>query len=244
MYKVKRAIIMAAGKGDRMRPVTADIPKPLVSVNGIRMIDSVIDALHKNGIEDIVIVTGYLAHCFDTVKAEHPEIRLINNPYYDSCNNVSSLYCAREFLDTDVMILDGDQLIYNPDILDPYFERSGYNAVEVSGPTDEWLLTVEDNIVVSCSVGGNSGWQLYSVSRWTSSDALRLKKDLELEFEEKSNRDIYWDDIPVFIHKDEFCLGIRKMDAADIVEIDSFSELVNTDKSYQEYGITVQAKEG
>ena len=129
------------------------------------------------------------------------------------------------------------------DILDPYFERSGYNAVEVSGPTDEWLLTVEDNIVVSCSVGGNSGWQLYSVSRWTSSDALRLKKDLELEFEEKSNRDIYWDDIPVFIHKDEFCLGIRKMDAADIVEIDSFSELVNTDKSYQEYGITVQPEE-
>ena len=48
MNKVRRAIIMAAGLGNRLRPVTLKIPKPLIKVNGIRMIDSVIDALHKN----------------------------------------------------------------------------------------------------------------------------------------------------------------------------------------------------
>ena len=50
MPKVKRAIIMAAGLGNRMHPVTLTTPKPLVKVNGVRMIDTVIDGLHRNGI--------------------------------------------------------------------------------------------------------------------------------------------------------------------------------------------------
>ena len=53
MYEVKRAIIMAAGIGKRMQPVTLDTPKPLVKINGIRMIDTVIQGLHNQGIYEI-----------------------------------------------------------------------------------------------------------------------------------------------------------------------------------------------
>ena len=53
MYKVKRAIIMAAGFGNRMKPVTLDVPKPLIKVNGKRMIDTIIDGLYKNCIDYI-----------------------------------------------------------------------------------------------------------------------------------------------------------------------------------------------
>ena len=60
MYKIKRAIIMAAGIGERMKPLTLTTPKPLVVVNGVRMIDTVIDALWKNDISEIYIVVGYL----------------------------------------------------------------------------------------------------------------------------------------------------------------------------------------
>lgn len=65
MYKVDNAIIMAAGLGTRMRPLTNEVPKPLVEVNGTRMIESIIHALQKEDINDITIVTGYLADKFD-----------------------------------------------------------------------------------------------------------------------------------------------------------------------------------
>lgn len=56
---VERAIIMAAGTGTRMRPVTLTTPKPLIRVKGVRMIDTVIQALHENGIYEIYVVVGY-----------------------------------------------------------------------------------------------------------------------------------------------------------------------------------------
>ena len=150
MHKVQRAIIMAAGLGNRMRPVTLTTPKPLVKVNGIRMIDTVIEGLHQNGIYEIYVVVGYLKDQFMGLEQEYPGVRLIENPYYDTCNNISSLYVAREHIE-NAIILDGDQIIYNAEVLSSEFERSGYNSIWTDEETDEWLQTVENGIVTSCS---------------------------------------------------------------------------------------------
>jgi len=232
---VKRAIIMAAGTGSRMRPVTETIPKPMIPVKGKRMIDSVIQALHKNGIFEIYVVVGYLKEQFKVLEQEYENLTLIENPYYDTCNNISSLYVAREHL-SDVIILDGDQVIFNPAILAPEFERSGYNAVWTDSHTEEWVMTVENGIVTACSrTGGEKGWQLYSISRWSDEDGQKLRRHLEYQFEEKQNRQIYWDDVALFCHPEDYTLGIRQMQAGDIVEIDSFQELVEMDETYKAY---------
>ena len=182
---VERAIIMAAGTGTRMRPVTLTTPKPLIRVKGVRMIDTVIQALHENGIYEIYVVVGYRKEQFACLTAEYKGVTLIENPYWDSCNNIASLYVAREQLE-NAMILDGDQIIYKKEILAPEFTHSGYNAVWTDEKTDEWLMQVKDGIVCSCSrTGGKDGWQLFSVSRWNREDGKRLKRHLELEFEKK-----------------------------------------------------------
>ena len=226
---------MAAGFGSRMQPVTLTTPKPLVKVNGMRMIDTVIQGLHHNGIQEIYIVAGYLKEQFYALETQYPGVKIIENPYYDTCNNISSLYVAREHLE-DVMILDGDQIIYNDKILDPSFERSGYNCVWTNSQTDEWLMTVKDGVVTSCSrTGGIGGWQLYSISRWSVEDGRKLKQHLEIEFEQNKNRQIYWDDITMFCYPGEYHLGIYPMNKNDIIEIDNLSELAALDSSYQQY---------
>ena len=235
MYKVKRAIIMAAGIGERLQPVTLTTPKPLIKVNGVRMIDTIIDGLYDNGINEIHVVIGYLKDKFLELKEKYPNIDFIYNPYYNTCNNISSLYVARQYIN-DVIILDGDQIIYNNSILSPDFERSGYNSVYTEEPTNEWLQTVEDGIVISCSrTGGKKGWQLYSISRWTKEDGLKLQKHLEKEFEENKNYKIYWDDVAMFCYPNDYKLGIVPMNKVDLVEIDSLDELIEVDKSYKKY---------
>lgn len=232
MYRVERAIIMAAGLGQRMQPLTLAVPKPLIRVNGKRMIDTAIHALLGNGIKEIYVVVGHLKEQFLDLEQQYPGLTLIENPYYKTCNNISSLYVARDYIE-NAIILDGDQIVRNPSILDMEFERSGYNCVWTNSHTNEWILTVEDNQIVHCSrTGGSNGWQLFGVSRWTTEDGRKLKKHLEIEFEQKHNRQIYWDDIALFCYPNEYRLGIRPMNSKDIVEIDNLSELIEMDNSY------------
>ena len=139
---VERAIIMAAGIGQRLRPVTLTTPKPLVTVNGVCMIDTIIAALHENEIHEIYVVVGYLKEQFYEWAKKYNGITLIENPWYAECNNIASLYVAREYLN-NAIILDGDQIIRNPAILHREFTRSGYSCAWTDRATNEWLLTVK-----------------------------------------------------------------------------------------------------
>ena len=189
----------------------------------------------QNNINEIYIVVGYLKEQFEVLKKEYKGLTLIEDPAYNIGNNITSLYAARDYIE-EAIIMDGDQIIYNPEILNPEFELSGYNSIWTDKETNEWLQQVENGIVTSCSrTGGKKGWQLYSISRWTKEDGKKLKSHLELEVEVNKNINIYWDDVAMFLHKDEYKLGIRKMEKEDIIEIDNLEELIAVDKSYERY---------
>ena len=235
MEEIKRAIIVAAGEGSRLRPVTLTTPKPLVPVNGVRMIDTQINALKKNGIHDIYIVTGYKKEQFYETYKDDPDITVMENPYYLQGNNITSLYQAREFL-PGAAVLEGDLRITDPDILTAEIEKSCYCASHMNIAT-EWALTVEDGTIVDCITAGGleDSYRLWGISMWTYEDGLRLSELIRQQVEDIKDWSIYWDELALFNYKDQFDLGIREISLDSVMEIDSFDELVAIDPSYKEY---------
>ena len=219
-----------------MRELTEHTPKPMLRVNGVRMIDTAIRGILENGINEIVIVVGYLKERFQEIAAEHPEVRLIENPYYESCNNISSIYVVRDLLE-EAMILEGDQLFSSPVPLAAEFEHSGYNGFRQDQPSKEWICEIDaDYRITACHTqGADQGYEMQGVSRWTPEDARTLKRLLEEEFEEKQHRDIYWDEIPMVFHKDEFDLYLNLVDRNTRVELDTVEELAKMDPSYRSH---------
>ena len=225
MSIVKRAIIMAAGLGSRLRPLTDTIPKPLLKVGEKRIIETVIEALLFNGIREIYVVVGYQKEKFLVLRQKYPFLHFIENPYYKQLNNIASLYVAREYLQ-DVVIIDGDQIISNPYILHPAFDVSGYCCSEVLDFTSEWVLQVKNDTVISCSRnGGHQGWQLYGISFGNQEDGHRLADYVQEDIKIVGNQQLYWDDIALFLHPKSFNLGIRKIQKEDVYEIDSVHDL-------------------
>lgn len=80
-YRARRAVLLASGFGSRMMPITINTPKPLVDVNGMRIIETLLSALIAIDVEEIYIVTGYKAECFETLYRDYPTVTLLNNPF-------------------------------------------------------------------------------------------------------------------------------------------------------------------
>jgi len=108
-----RAVILAAGEGTRLRPLTADRPKCLVELAGRPLLDYQLDALQAAGIEDVTIVTGYRSECLDRYGRSTRR-----NPDYATTNMVASLMCAADLLDgsDDVLIAYSD-IVYEPRVV-------------------------------------------------------------------------------------------------------------------------------
>lgn len=233
MEKIQRAIILAAGEGSRLRPVTLTTPKPLVAVNGVRLINTGIEALKKNDIHEIYIVTGYKKELFYDLYKNDPEITILENPYYLKGNNITSLYVARDFL-AGAFVMEGDLRIYNDAILDTSVEKSGYCASK-SHKDSEWELEVVNNTIVSCDVTGAKGdYRLWGISMWTEADGKRLSDIIRTYVEDVKDWSIYWDELALFKYKSKFDLGIREINDNDITEIDTIEELIAIDPSYEE----------
>jgi len=106
-----KAIILAAGKGTRLKPLTNDKPKCLVPIFGKPLIEYQLEILNNFLFEKTMIISGYKSE-----KLNYLNIHLINNPEYDNTNMLYSLYCARDEIKGDILISYGDS-IYSTDVI-------------------------------------------------------------------------------------------------------------------------------
>ena len=177
-YRAKKAIFIAAGFGTRLVPITLNTPKPLVRVHGVRIIDRLIDACLKVGINEIYIVRGYLGELFDQLLYKYPMIKFLENPVYNEANNISSSLVARYML-SNAYVFEADLLISNPAIITKYHYTSDFLAIKKER-SDDWCFRVKDGIIVEQKVGGEGDdiWQMVGISYWNEVDGHKLSRDI------------------------------------------------------------------
>lgn len=133
-----KAVILAAGLGTRLRPITNEVPKCMVPVNGIRIIDKQIDNLLANGVNDIYVVDGYKAEVLAShLREAFPQVYIVPNPRYEETNNMYSLFLTAPFVkDQEFMLMNAD-VYYDSNIVKGMLE--GDNVSKIACDRSQYL---------------------------------------------------------------------------------------------------------
>ena len=166
LHKVKRAIFLASGFGSRLLPLTREIPKPMVRVSEKRIIETLLDAVVQAGIEEIYIVRGYKKEAFDELLKKYPNIKLLENPYYATSNNISSVYVARDFL-SSAYVIEADLFLLNSGLIRPFESDSNYLGIPVAHTDDWYIKTNKAGFIEEVGISGDNCFQLVGISFWS-----------------------------------------------------------------------------
>ena len=229
------AILMASGLGSRMRPLTNTTPKPLIKVNNTPMIETVINALEMAGVEHIFVVVGYLGEQFSYLTDKYSNVSIINNTDYETVNNISSIYYAREEMKkSDVYICEADLYISDTAILQCIDKaKSGYCGIMVEGHSDDWVFEQDsDGIITRVGKVGDNCFNMCGLSYFNKEQALLIANEIERIYGNKGQyEDLFWDDVVNSIIN-KLNLTVFPVDANQIVEIDTVEELEAINKRF------------
>lgn len=224
------AIIMAAGTSSRFVPLCWECPKGLLEVKGEILIERQIKQLKAAGVDDITIVTGYMADKFEYLKDKFG-VSLVYNPDYTRYNNTSTLMCVLDKLG-DTWICSSDNY-FTENVFDEHPARSQYSAEYTDGETDEYCLTCDkDDNIINVTVGGANAWYMIGHVFFSKDFSDAFKKILVDEYKNEETRQGYWEDVYIRHLKELPLMKIRKFQSSIINEFDSLEDLRTFDKSY------------
>ena len=191
-YRVKNAVLMAAGYGSRLAPLTNRVPKGLLQIRGEILVERQIRQLLEAGIEEIFLVVGHLKEQFSYL-ASNPHIHIIENPDYTHYNNISSLYRVLDILD-NTYICSADNY-FTENVFTPYVYRSYYAAVYGEKPTEEYYLTVDKNDrITDVQIGGTCGCYMLGQAYFSHTFSIRFQELLKEAYNtDLSVRELLWE---------------------------------------------------
>jgi len=175
--QVRTALLLAAGTGSRLAPLTDRVPKCLVPVNEISILERLVDSLHEHRFKKLVIVVGHRADSirkFFESRTEGMEITYITSPLYKTTNNIYSLWLARKAIDEPFLLVESD-IVFDSDLLKDMLQPDRIAIAELQPGMDGTTVTIDNQQKVGAFYGGahkrdNQHYKtvnIYSLSRRT-----------------------------------------------------------------------------
>lgn len=227
-----RAIILAAGLGTRLRPMTNNTPKALIKVKDKPLVEYQIEYLKEKGIDEIIIVVGYLHEQFDYLKEKY-NVKLVLNDKYAEYNNFYSLYLVKDYL-ADSYVIDADNYLFK-NMFRTDVTCSTYFSVYREDCENEWFLLYGDNYKVQdIIVDSKAGRILSGVSFWDKPTAEKIVSFIDKAYKNGEFMNLYWDNM-VKDNINELDVYVEELEPNSIYEIDSVKDYKKLEEILKEY---------
>ena len=203
-----KAVILAAGLGTRLRPITDEVPKCLVPVNGISIIDKQISNLLKGGVDEIIVVGGYKSNILLEYLSKYSFVKFVDNVRYAETNNMYSLYLAYQYIADSEFILMNRDVYFDANIVEgllkPEWNGKSLIACDRSGYMEESMKIMVDGqgaiSHISKKISESEYYavsiDVYKLNRQASRALLvQIKDTIEVKKDENSWTEVALDEI-------------------------------------------------
>ena len=229
-YKVKNAIIMAAGMSSRFVPISLEKPKGLLIVKDEVLIERQIEQLLEAGIKDIIIVLGYKKESFFYLEDKYG-IKIIINPEFNTKNNIETLYLAQKYIGNSYICSSDDY--FETNVFEPYVYQSYYASVHVKEKSNEWYMIPDQKFNVSkVQKSGDDGYVMLGHVYFDNEFGKEFVKLINEHHEIGDYDQNLWEDLFADNIKKLPPMEIKVYPDDTIFEFDSLEELRKFDELY------------
>ncbi len=240
--RVTTALLLAAGSGNRLQPLTDSIPKCLIEINGRPILERLIDNLCDNGFKRLVIVVGYMHHCIRRFVNEYAgdlTIEFITNPLYQTTNNIYSLWLARNKIRESFLLVESD-LVFESSQLEGLLYPNKIAISRMQPWMNGTTITIDSlNRVQAFGMGGNGYTEITrykTVNIYSLSDSTWRKVVERLELHISSGKVNEYYEV---VFKEMIADGSLSMDGVFFdperwYEIDTPADLANAERILEE----------
>ena len=227
----KNAIILAAGKSNRIAPFTYEKPKGLFCVKGDILIERQIEQLIEAGIDDIYVIVGYMKEKFFYLEQKYGVHLLVNNNFGEK-GNIYSLYIAREFL-SNTYICCADHYFTDNPFIEQNEDNHSYRACTyIEGKFKEFAVCCSDaDVITELSVGGTDSLAMVGHAYFNERFSAEFRELMSREINDFGVASMFWEEF-FAKHIRELTLYKKQFDVNTILEFDNIDDLRRFDSEF------------